>query len=78
MAGGRYIDRLEKRKGLWKIALRTNAIEWSGMVPTMPIPFADVADAQLNGVAARSSKDISYRRPLVNRRELHIPAVPEN
>ena len=78
MAGGRYIDRLEKRKGLWKIALRTNAIEWSGMVPTMLIPFADVADAQLNGVAARSSKDISYRRPLVNRRELHIPAVPEN
>ena len=78
MAGGRYIDRLEKRKGLWKIALRTNAIEWSGMVPTLPIPFAEVADAQLNGVAARSSKDISYRRPLVNRRELHIPAVPEN
>jgi len=78
MAGGRYIDRLEKRKGLWKIALRTNAIEWSGMVPTMPIPFAEVADAQLNGVATRSSKDMSYRRPLVNRRELHIPAVPEN
>ena len=78
MAGGRYIDRLEKRKGLWKIALRTNAIEWSGMVPTMLIPFADVADAQLNGVAARSSKDISYRRPLVNRRTLHTPAVPEN
>ncbi|HWK48448.1 MAG TPA: nuclear transport factor 2 family protein, partial [Steroidobacter sp.] len=34
LAGGRYIDRLERREGIWKIALRTNAIEWSGMVPT--------------------------------------------
>ena len=39
IAGGRYIDRLERRAGAWKIALRTNAIEWSGMVPTLPIPF---------------------------------------
>ena len=36
IAGGRYIDRLERRDGAWRIALRTNAIEWSGMVPTMP------------------------------------------
>ena len=34
VAGGRYIDRLERREGAWKIALRSNAIEWSGMVPT--------------------------------------------
>jgi hypothetical protein len=78
MAGGRYIDCLERRDGQWKIALRSNAIEWSGMVPTMPIPFADVADARLNGVAARSSDDISYLRPLLNRREHHIPADPED
>ena len=31
IAGGRYIDRLERRGGKWKIALRTNAIEWSGI-----------------------------------------------
>lgn len=78
MAGGRYIDRLERRTGQWKIALRSNVIEWSGMVPTMPIPFADVADARLNGVAARSSEDISYLRPLLNRREHRIPAEPED
>lgn len=74
MAGGRYIDRLEKRDGHWKIALRTNAIEWSGMVPTMPIPFSDVPDIGLNGKPERCKQDPSYLRPLLNRRELHRPA----
>ena len=73
IAGGRYIDRLERRDGLWKIALRCNAIEWSGMIPTMPIPFAGVADLRVNGEASRSAQDISYRRPLANRRAAHIP-----
>ena len=74
IAGGRYIDRLERRAGEWKIASRCNAVEWSGMVPTMPIPFADVPGIELNGIASRSREDISYRRPLTNRRELDIPA----
>lgn len=43
----------ERRDGQWKISTRTNAIDWSGMVPTMPIPFADVADGHLNGVVAQ-------------------------
>lgn len=73
MAGGRYIDRLQRRDGEWKIALRTNAIEWSGMVPTMALPFAEVADTKLNGVAARSDQDISYLRPLCNKRARNIP-----
>jgi hypothetical protein len=73
IAGGRYIDRLERRVGEWKIALRTNAIEWSGMVPTMPIPFAGVPDINLNGAPSRSKADPSYRRPLTNSRKLHIP-----
>jgi hypothetical protein len=73
MAGGRYIDRLERREGEWKIALRTNAIEWSGMVPTLPIPFAGVPDIQLNGTPARSKEDPSYRRPLTNQRKRQIP-----
>jgi len=74
MAGGRYIDRLERRDGAWKIALRTNAIEWSGMVPTMPIPFQDVPDINLDGAPLRSREDPSYRRPLANKRQRHIPA----
>lgn len=73
IAGGRYIDRLERRDGKWKIALRTNAIEWSGVVPTLPIPFADVPDINLNGAPSRSQDDPSYQRPLINKRKSHIP-----
>lgn len=69
LAGGRYIDRMERRESGWKIALRCNAIEWSGMAPSTEIPFADVADLELNGPSVRSREDISYLRPLVNRRE---------
>ena len=72
IAGGRYIDRLEKRNGEWKIALRTNVIEWSGLVPTMPIPFADVPDIYLNGAPSRSQEDPSYQRPLTNKREPNV------
>jgi hypothetical protein len=73
VAGGRYIDRLERRGRVWKIALRTNAVEWSGMLPTLPIPFADVPGIQLNGTPSRSKDDPSYHRPLTNRREPHFP-----
>jgi len=73
MAGGRYVDRLERRECEWKIALRTNVIEWSQMTPGMDIPFADVPGIELNGISARSREDISYLRPLSNRRARHIP-----
>lgn len=74
MAGGRYIDRLEKRDGEWKIALRTNIIEWSCMPPAIPLPFGDVPDLALNGVSSRSKDDPSYQRPLANRRIKSNPA----
>lgn len=70
LAGGRYIDRLEKRDGLWRIALRTNAIEWSSGPAALPIPFGDVPGIDDNGSSQRSRDDISYIRPLVNRRDL--------
>ncbi|MBO0855776.1 MAG: nuclear transport factor 2 family protein [Nocardia sp.] len=73
IAGGRYIDRLERRAGQWRIALRTNAIEWSGMVPTMPIPYLDVPDIHQNGTPSRSTADPSYQRPLINKRKPNIP-----
>jgi len=60
VAGGRYIDRLERRGGEWRIALRRLAPDWrftaDGRVwnPDRPgIPF---------GTWDRS--DISYQRPL--------------
>lgn len=68
LAGGRYIDRLQRRHGTWRIALRTNVIEWSGLIPTMPIPFADVPDIHLNGAPSRNRNDPSYQRPLTNKR----------
>lgn len=75
IAGGRYIDRLERRGGAWKIALRTNAIEWSGMVPTMAIPFADVPDIGANGLPSRGKGDPSYARPLTNKRAPFNPGA---
>jgi len=73
IAGGRYLDRLERRAGVWRIALRTNVIEWSGLVPTLPIPFGDVVDIHVNGAPDRSALDPSYRRPLTNTRALQMP-----
>jgi hypothetical protein len=73
LAGGRYIDRLERRCGAWKIALRTNIIEWSCLQPSLPPPFGDIADIGLNGVSARDKSDPSYQRPLVNKRALNRP-----
>jgi len=73
IAGGRYIDRFERRGGEWKIALRTNAIEWSGMVPTLPIPFTEVPDIFANGTPQRGKDDPSYARPLANLRAPNIP-----
>ncbi|MFC5749904.1 nuclear transport factor 2 family protein [Actinomadura rugatobispora] len=75
IAGGRYIDRLEFRGGAWRIAMRTNAIEWSGALPTLPLPFADVPDVHGNGAPSRDKDDPSYRRPLVNLRAANNPAL---
>jgi hypothetical protein len=74
IAGGRYLDRMERREGGWKIALRTNLIEWSGLVPTLPLPFADWPGIDANGISARDPSDPSYQRPLVNHRPPHHPA----
>jgi len=76
VAGGRYIDRLERRTGAWRIAVRTNTVEWSGMIPTMELPFADVPDIHRNGAPSRDRSDPSYQRPLVNWRSAHNPERP--
>ena len=73
LAGGRYVDRFEDRNGGWKIALRTNVIEWSTMPPNLPLPFGDVPGVELNGSGARSKEDISYIRPLTNKRPRNVP-----
>lgn len=72
-AGGRYIDRLERRNGEWRVAMRANVIEWSVNPPAMPLPFGDVPGIEINGTSRRDRDDISYVRPLTNRRAPSIP-----
>jgi hypothetical protein len=68
IAGGRYIDRLERREGEWRIANRYCVIEWSGTIAEGPIPFQDIADVNASGVPGRNRNDPSYARPLLNKR----------
>jgi hypothetical protein len=76
-AGGRYVDRLERRDGRWRIAFRCTIAEWSTLLPASSVPlFENPSDAQLNGVPSRTREDPSYRRPLTNRRAFRFPADP--
>ena len=77
VAGGRYVDRLERRQGEWKIAFRCTLLEWSGTIPAATVPlFENVPDVHVNGVSSRSKEDPSYRRPLINRRLMQLPDDP--
>jgi hypothetical protein len=73
VAGGRYLDRLERREDQWRIATRYCIVEWSGTPQAGPIPFADIADVHVNGKPGRNAADPSYLRPLVNQRARRIP-----
>ncbi len=55
-SGGRYIDRLERRNGSWKIAHRTFVREWR---ETRKVATAAAPDPYRWGV--RSREDLSYR-----------------
>jgi hypothetical protein len=79
IAGGRYVDRLERRNDEWKIAFRCTILEWSGMVPNANVPlFEKETDAHLNGIPSRTREDPSYRRPLTNRRQTRLPSDPRS
>lgn len=58
IGGARYIDRLERRGGEWRIALRRITLEW--------ICKAEALDRSLGGYPAgrRDRADLSYMRPL--------------
>jgi ketosteroid isomerase-like protein len=59
--GGRYIDRMEKRDGHWRIAARKCLLEWWGDGLVNPVAIA-AHDAV--GKIARDKSDVSYERPL--------------
>jgi hypothetical protein len=71
-AGGRYLDRLERRDGAWRISTRYATAEWAGSIAETAVPFADIPDVHTNGAPSRDRTDPSYRRPLVNRRKPRV------
>lgn len=64
LGGGRYIDRMEKRKGEWRIAARKCVSEWGGMPAPSKVPTEMLAMLRESGVVARNGSDSSYERPI--------------
>ena len=58
--GGRYLDRLERRDGEWRFALRRLLMDWSFQVPRDGWLGEDWDKA----CGARDHSDASYQRPL--------------
>jgi hypothetical protein len=64
--GGRYLDRLERRDGQWKVALRRLLMDW-----TFEVPFTSWLGTDWDNVkGSRDRHDPSYARPLELPREL--------
>ena len=63
LIGGRYVDRLERQSGEWKIALRRSTVDvvLIGDASVLNLPVF----AQLGYIrGTRDQRDVSYRRPL--------------
>ncbi len=67
LIGGRYLDRLERRDGVWKIALRRCTIEWTMNGDTSMISQGGFAGF-IKGTW--DTDDPSYARPM----DLDTPA----
>src|SRR3546814_20093868 len=63
LISGRYIDRLERRDGVWKIALRRSTVDvlLSGDASILQAPIF-IEQGYAKGTWDRS--DVSYQRPL--------------
>jgi hypothetical protein len=61
LIGGRYLDRLERRDGVWRIALRRCTIEW-----TMNGDTSLIGSGAFSGFVKGSwdRTDLSYARPM--------------
>lgn len=64
IAGGRYLDRLEKRDGEWRIAVRKCVVEWGGVPTQASVAPELLAMMRENATIARDQSDASYDRPL--------------
>jgi hypothetical protein len=72
LRGGRYIDRLERRKGGWAIVDRVCLIEWNGTTGDLPTPPDVLAMLAQSGVSTTDRNDPSYLRPLRIRRKPQV------
>jgi hypothetical protein len=63
LGGGRYIDRLERRDGEWRIAAREVLIDWTCLAPTVVREDQSLVETFASGTWDKT--DASYRRPLI-------------
>ncbi|MBV9840959.1 MAG: nuclear transport factor 2 family protein [Sphingomonadaceae bacterium] len=64
IGGGRYIDRMEKRDGEWRIAARKCVPDWGGVPTTGQSNPEQSRMLRESGIVARDKTDSSYERPL--------------
>jgi hypothetical protein len=64
VAGGRYVDRFERRDGRWAIARRVCTAEWRSVLPSK-LPDKGSPLVSPLPVVSRDRDDISYARPLI-------------
>jgi hypothetical protein len=67
LAVGRYIDRFEKRDGVWAIAARVCISEAVNELTPAQLPAAWREILMSNGTTSRDRNDVSYERPLTTR-----------
>jgi len=58
--GGRYVDRLERRDGRWKISLRRLFMDWTFQIPSK----SWLGEEWESVTGTRDRSDPSYQRPL--------------
>jgi hypothetical protein len=64
-AGGRWLDRFERRDGGWRIAARKCIPEWAGTPVWESVPELSRRLMELTARPQRDRSDPSYNRPLV-------------
>lgn len=62
IAGGRYVDRFERRDGRWAIAVRKCLTTWN-FTPDSAVSQQIAAAFALVGTNSRDRNDVSYQRP---------------
>jgi len=74
LAGGRYVDRMERRDGRWGIAARKCLMDWSGKPGETGLSPEVSEMLKGSGVVSRDKRDASYEKPLcIDRNRIQDP-----